>query len=470
MGNNLVYDGESGSFDEFEAAFKYDCIIYGWDDRKQVAAIELCLVGKAKKLFSQIEEADKNDIKKILECLKRGCVKSPEYYLNLFYSKQLKPDQKISDFCYEIEKLMDKALPNLDEDNRTRMLRSRLLSAVPEHIKSYLELLSDKKWKEIVAIFDKSVDYKEIYQGSFQIKEEVDVQRVEFSAPKFNGSCHFCNKFGHKIADCLARKNQVQRSNTSQGRSRNFEQHNGRKFEQKQNSYYNKRPINELASKYEPRNSEQRQNSFGKKEGYVIDAEIDVESDGSREANMIKCQNYFSTNTNTLNKLIRIESDVEFGGERFGLKFLADSGASASFISPDSLPKSLSKKIDVFLETGKQEKWLNLRKSNLTIKSALNSETVKTAVGTVRLRFKDWEGEHEFIFTKLSEPAILGIDFLTKFKANFDFTNQKITISDGGNWHQINTVQEIESNDMVQLNLSNKIIVKGYLENMVKII
>ncbi|RNA18795.1 hypothetical protein BpHYR1_045197 [Brachionus plicatilis] len=243
MVNNLVYDGESGSFDEFEAAFKYDRIIYGWDDRKQNAAIELCLLGKAKKL---------------------GCVKSPEYHLNLFYSKQLKPDQKISDFCYEIEKLMDKALPNLDEDNRTRMLRSRLITT------------------------------------NYQLTK-----------------------------------------------------------------------------------------------GYVIDAEIDVESDGSREANMIKCQNYFSTNTNTLNKLIRIESDVEFGGERFGLKLLADSGASASFISPDSLPKSLSKKIDVFLETGKQEKWLYWRKSNLTIKSAFNSETVKTAVGTVRLRFKDWEGYSE---------------------------------------------------------------------------
>ncbi|RNA32605.1 hypothetical protein BpHYR1_038734 [Brachionus plicatilis] len=34
---------------------------------------------------------------------------------------------------------------------------------------------------------------------------------------------------------------------------------------------------------------EQRQNSFGKKEGYVIDAEIDVESDGIPTTRIYTC-------------------------------------------------------------------------------------------------------------------------------------------------------------------------------------
>ncbi|CAF1063769.1 unnamed protein product [Brachionus calyciflorus] len=89
IGNNLVYDGENGTFDEFEAAFN----------------------GKAKKLFEQMTETDKTSIKSIIEKLKRGCVKSPEYYLNLIYSRQLKHEEKISTFCYEIEKLIDKGLP-----------------------------------------------------------------------------------------------------------------------------------------------------------------------------------------------------------------------------------------------------------------------------------------------------------------------------------------------------------------------
>ncbi|CAF1093114.1 unnamed protein product [Brachionus calyciflorus] len=117
IGNNLVYDGENGTFDEFEAAFKYDCIIYNWNDAQKIEAIQICLTGKVKKLFEQMTETDKALIKSIFEKLKRGCVKSAEYYLNLFYSRQLKHEEKISTFCYEIEKLIDKGLPGLDEEN-----------------------------------------------------------------------------------------------------------------------------------------------------------------------------------------------------------------------------------------------------------------------------------------------------------------------------------------------------------------
>ncbi|CAF0903395.1 unnamed protein product [Brachionus calyciflorus] len=44
---------------------------------------------------------------------------------------------------------------------------------------------------EIVQIFDKSVDYKEIYQDKFQIKQEVDLKKIEQSrtrSNKFNGT------------------------------------------------------------------------------------------------------------------------------------------------------------------------------------------------------------------------------------------------------------------------------------------
>jgi hypothetical protein len=81
----------------------------------------------------------------------------------------------------------------------------------------------------IVAIFDKLVDYKEIYQGNFQIKEEVDLNRIEQSRTRsyrFNSNCNFCQKFGHKAIDCYARKNQLQTSNSQQNPHKN--QDNGR--------------------------------------------------------------------------------------------------------------------------------------------------------------------------------------------------------------------------------------------------
>ncbi|CAF0909138.1 unnamed protein product [Brachionus calyciflorus] len=70
--------------------------------------------------------------------------------------------------------------------------------------------------------------------------------------------------------------------------------------------------------------------------------------------------------------------------------------------NPNSLPKSLSEKIENFIETGNKSKCLDLRKTNLTINSALNAEEAKCAVGKVKFKMNDWEGEHEFIFANIS--------------------------------------------------------------------
>ncbi|RNA05601.1 hypothetical protein BpHYR1_052600 [Brachionus plicatilis] len=61
----------------------------------------------------------------------------------------------------------------------------------------------------------------------------------------------------------------------------------------------------------------------------------------------------------------------------------------------------MSEKIENFIKTGNQPKGLFLKKTNLTVKSALNTEEVKCAVGSAKLKMNEWEGEHEFIFTKL---------------------------------------------------------------------
>ena len=137
LGINLVYDGDDSRFDEFESAFRYECLIYGWDDGKKAEGIKLCLTGKAKKIYDNLKPDDKKDVEKILEALKTNCIKSPEYYLNLFYARQLKQDEPISDFCHHIERLVERGMPGLDQASKYRLLMARLLAVVPENIKSF---------------------------------------------------------------------------------------------------------------------------------------------------------------------------------------------------------------------------------------------------------------------------------------------------------------------------------------------
>ncbi|CAF0903377.1 unnamed protein product [Brachionus calyciflorus] len=82
----------------------------------------------------------------------------------------------------------------------------------------------------------------------------------------------------------------------------------------------------------------------------------------------------------------------------------------------------------------------------------------------------EWEGENEFIFSKLSEPAILGIDFLNKFGASFGFSEQKIIIKENNQVYRINMIKDTEPViEAYNVELENKVFVKANSENLVKI-
>jgi hypothetical protein len=89
----------------------------------------------------------KSVIDEVMKALKAGRKKSADYNLNLFNTRMLKPDETVA-----------KSMPGLEEDSKSSLLRARLMANVQE--KNFMELLSDKSWKELVTIFDKSVDYK----------------------------------------------------------------------------------------------------------------------------------------------------------------------------------------------------------------------------------------------------------------------------------------------------------------------
>ncbi|RNA29077.1 hypothetical protein BpHYR1_038437 [Brachionus plicatilis] len=334
MGNNVAYEGERGCYDEFVAAFRYNCIIYGWDTKKQAEAIEFCLVGMAKKAYDQMQAADKEDIKKILD------------------TKAI---------------ILDKGMPGLEPNGRSRMLMSRLVSTVPSHIKSFLELQSDKSWSDIVSVFDKSVDYKEMYTGYFQqIKQEpMEINKMEqresrfwnSKSVKFNGSCNFCGKFGHKSMDCLTRINQSSRKESNENSFRRYSK----------------------SSEY-PTSS--KRTEFNQ-ESYTIDAELDEYENLEETTNTIYAQNYTH---NQASNLVRVGAALEVNNRNIPMNMLIDSGATASFINPDRLPKDKANQMDQFLNNNGQVDGWDLKKADLTIRSARKTEKIKCATGQVKIR------------------------------------------------------------------------------------
>ena len=50
----------------------------------------------------------------------------------------------------------------LDTTARDRFLKARLIANVPESVKTFLEMMSDKTWAELYDIFSKSNDYSKM--------------------------------------------------------------------------------------------------------------------------------------------------------------------------------------------------------------------------------------------------------------------------------------------------------------------
>lgn len=212
FGNNIIYDGESADFDDFLNAFGYDATMFGWNDEEQAKAIKFCLTDKALKEFKKLSDDDKKDINKIIKQLKETCTKTPEYYLNAFYTAALEPGESIAQFCQKLQILVEKGLPGLDETHRDKMLKARLIVNVPQHVKDFLELMSNKKWSELVEIFEKSNDYKSTSPNNFQIETAINKmtfhERRNFNQKsRFDGACNICKKIGHKAIDCWHNKN-----------------------------------------------------------------------------------------------------------------------------------------------------------------------------------------------------------------------------------------------------------------------
>ena len=128
------------------------------------------------------------------------------------------------------------------------------------------------------------------------------------------------------------------------------------------------------------------------------------------EAHTVYCE---SLNCRSVKKanLTRVDVNVELDKSKLEVPMLIDSGATASFININKLCPKIADKISKFVNGQNTKNEFGLKRIDLTIKSALNYESVNCAIGKVKLSIKSWKGEHDFIFTDITEKAILGMDF-----------------------------------------------------------
>ena len=411
--------------------------MFNWDRAAQVRAIECCLVGKALQIFNNLSQSQKTDIDEIIKALKTGCKKSPDFYLNLFYARTLKSDESIATFCHDIEGLLSKGMPGLEEASKSSLLRARLIANVPENVKNFMELLSDKSWKELVTIFDKSVDYKSI---STKVDDEAvlvnKLNAVSFKSQsqKFNGSCFYCKRQGHRISEC--RKKQYDEKNKPRsGQSSNDRFKRSNTFHSERRVHWDDRNKHDGKESYRS----DRKDGFKKSQSFMIDAEWDEPEEEQVNSLEVAC------NGLKVNTLQRVSINIELGGFNTKVNMLIDSGSSGSFINPAKLPLEMRNYLETLKRNPEQMANSSFSITGLNIKSALVTKQCECVIGNVNINTSNWHNNHRFIFADVAEDGILGIDFLMKFDAVLDYKHRRVTIKQDENDVHLNYINENES-------------------------
>jgi len=497
-GTPLVFDGETDDVEQFLNTFSYEAIMFAWSEEAQAEAIKYCLTGKALRYYNDLNETDRKSIKAIKKKLKECLAKAPEYYLNLFYMRAVKPNESIASFCHAIQQLLDKGMPGLEPATKGRLLRSRLIAVAPENLKNFLEMLADKTWDEVVAILDKSTDYRaitaptlpEIALNKAEVVRQWSTRSSSRPQERFGGICYYCNKPGHKQLNCRSRLQAAggvaQRSFGSNGGrvGGHRQQPEKRSYDQPQRaSRPYDQPQHTQPSREQTRNEpNHRPQLKPPQESFCFDAWNDDElilnaENAEEECNTVEIESFMSESKPE--KLVRLDVQAEIGSPKttVTLPMLVDCGSSSSFVNPEKLPSPISEEVSDFINKRKSPKNICLSRLRLSLKSALDSKSpMECAKGKMKIKIGEWVGDHEFIFMNIKETAILGLDFWRRKKANFDFEEEKIFITDNEKTFKIydknervDTIDSVDIESSTCLLLGRKVKLKPNTEHLLKI-
>lgn len=479
------FDGE-GDVESFLTSFGYESEMYGWDSAARARVIRYCLEGRALAVYDALEEDKQADIKEIEKELRRKCVQPAEFYLSQFYDCTLQPEDRIGPFCRRLESLVNKGLPGMETSAKHTLLRSRLIKVVPKDVKNFMELLNDRSWPQLVTIFENQKDYNNEDSKNDYLK--IDVNKFETperrdksyrpnantntsastsyapSRKRFDGTCFYCGKAGHRKVECRKRERDEEENKTRGGRTQFASQgYNTNRYDSKMTP--------SMKSQFDRNQRQQDDRRFSKVKSFNIDAD---ESDDDLKLdefklNILECENFYFTSKKS--SLIRARAIIEVGHNEINTSMLIDCGASSSLINPEVLPRREAEAIEKYLKQGIQPDFIKLRKSTIRMTGAWGQKVAECAIGVLNFVIGDWKGSHEFIFTEIEERAILGMDFLLKHGAMVDMKNRVVKINNGGRELIVYEQKDKEekSEKAFVMKMDSDLILEPRTENLVKI-
>ena len=147
------YDGLDSPA-EFERVYAVTAAMQDWDDDKTLRNLPLFLRGKAKRVYDAL--ATKTTIKHIFDELKLKCAVPRDQLVERFQSRRRHAGESIARYADELFTLLSEAMPGLDAEVQSTLLKTQLCAGVPDNVRTLVNFNRALSWDDLVAALDRS--------------------------------------------------------------------------------------------------------------------------------------------------------------------------------------------------------------------------------------------------------------------------------------------------------------------------
>jgi hypothetical protein len=472
-----MYDGTTSPV-VFAEYFRLQAIYQDWDNDKACLVLPLFLRGNAKKVFAAFNP--KTSIEDLLAEIIDKCSQPQEFLLNEFFNRKQHAGESVSQFAAALAVLLQAADPTMPEINATKLLKAQLSNSLPDHTRELINFNEALTWTQLLRNLDKSGPRVPVADGQLSLikSEPVEVNwlssqadqgrpRYPSSNPRvdsngnqgnrFNGTCHYCHRFGHREFEC---RTKVRDSMASQMRF-DDNQSNSYNNDDRGSNLYNRGNSNHsrVSTNRFNINTSSNNRGFHNNSSFRNNDRTFRSNTGSNDRGLNPAQT--SANANGLDTqldefpffadtaAVEISSlepatpllksyvqAVIFGQPQIQVLALIDGGSSHSFISPTILTP-----VQIKIAGDRTNKLAQIR--NFIITSATTKIKSACCVTTVQLKVGSWAGDHAFVISGAvnKHEMIIGRDFFVKHKVIVDHAHESMIID--GTDIKLNAVEVI---------------------------
>ena len=458
-----MYDGITNPV-TFAEYFRLQAIYQDWDNDKCCAVIPLFLRGKAKKVLEAFNP--KNVIEDILKEIIAKCEQPKEFLFNEFLQRKPLSGESMAQYAAALEILLQAADPAMPPASQTKLLKSQLTNSLPEHTRELINFNPTMTWPDLISNLDRSshrVAQSEIKLPLIKIEPiETELnwlssqggqnrpqypgsnQKINQSTNqvnRFNGTCNYCNKIGHKEFECRSKARDNSCNSTTYDYNRDFNNNNNNSYNRasnyrtsnanrayNSNNYSSNNRTNNINTTSRDGINRQRRQETEPPISNTISA-TDAANKGSTEFPFLEELNLNTVlaTSKTLQRTELLYAVVQlrlFNQPQTQLNALIDGGSTHSFISPTALSAT-----QLQMAADKSNKLSE--RHNFVITSATSSAKSACCVITAQLKVGEWVGNHSFIISGAvtKHEIIIGRDFFKQHNVEVNHGDDSMTVN-----------------------------------------